>query len=565
MIFQFVDISKGDFLYRQLPGDEVVNVDNLFTIQRRQVEPARFEFRREGKTFYLFERTFRQNRLILKIELTDAPRSSEHIDAIGIHPKNLEQFQHLENFPTNDRDFDYSCLFLGPVGEQAITIIVNGERRNYATGPAATQFFHRYCEERRDIFLSAFHTLMSIIKASDAILRQQSEESIEEYFWQKAKEGIEAFALVEGYSNIITLTLESQHEFDPIWEFFAYRGNLSLLPYILAHMPDNSRESMRDAFIQVYSQAYPRKFISELQYEQEVDLSQYELKIETDFDNAWEDSRSIRLDINNLQGYLRKIGEALSEIEPGLMIKADIQNSTELRNRFYEMEQRFRRFSREGLMEYLASYIYPEVDNQSIRALIVSYHRFVNAETARIARRDIKEFRKLIEQNDIPEPQIQCFLEEHENILKLAFCCQKLHSHIVLEREEAEDLIPDFILEYAQKNCDILDIKLPDKKLIVGRVNRERFSYHVNEAIAQVDNYRRFFQDGTQREAVKREYGIHVYEPNTYVIVGRDENIEKDLKREIEGRYRRDINVLTFDDVLRRCNQVVENIQSQTF
>lgn len=120
----------------------------------------------------------------------------------------------------------------------------------------------------------------------------------------------------------------------------------------------------------------------------------------------------------------------------------------------------------------------------------------------------IAKFEALINLSEIKEDHLQSFFEKHNEFLQMGCMYKKIYPHITLPREE-EDLIPDFFLERVTEGYnDILEIKLPDKSLIVGGHNRRKFSAHVESAIAQVHEYGEYFNDQANRKRLQEKHGV---------------------------------------------------------
>ena len=125
-------------------------------------------------------------------------------------------------------------------------------------------------------------------------------------------------------------------------------------------------------------------------------------------------------------------------------------------------------------------------------------------------------------------------------------------------------LIPDFILKRTTDNYyDILDIKLPDKKLIVGSRNRRKYSSEVESAIAQVREYREYFNDSVNRKYIKDKYGIAVLKPNIIVLIGKDIYPEERLK--INESYSSEIEIFTYDQIIKCLEQYLLELERFKF
>jgi hypothetical protein len=184
--------------------------------------------------------------------------------------------------------------------------------------------------------------------------------------------------------------------------------------------------------------------------------------------------------------------------------------------------------------------------------LIIGRPGVVAEKTGSLLRPEIKGFEEKLNQRSLKESQVQTFLEQHPNILKmLGYGYNRIYPQVILQREDGTSLRPDFILEPIGSNwCDILDIKLPDKSVVVGGRDRKRFSAAVEELIAQLREYSAYFEDTRLAKRVEEIYGIKCYKPRLIGIIGRDPFIEDERQlRRLETQYT-DVDVLTFDRLL---------------
>jgi len=104
-------------------------------------------------------------------------------------------------------------------------------------------------------------------------------------------------------------------------------------------------------------------------------------------------------------------------------------------------------------------------------------------------KQQIEEFEELLNDPNVRESQFQRFFESYPHFL-MGLDYKSVMPHPVLQRDDEGPLIPDFFLQPLDSDfCDILDLKLPSKKLIVGSKDRKRFGHSVQDAIAQLREY----------------------------------------------------------------------------
>ena len=126
---------------------------------------------------------------------------------------------------------------------------------------------------------------------------------------------------------------------------------------------------------------------------------------------------------------------------------------------------------------------------------------------------------------------------------------RRIIPHPILTREGKSDLMPDFLLERVNDGyCDILDIKLPDKKIIVGSKDRRRFSKNIEEALAQVSEYREYFNESKNRGYIEEKYNVRILKPNVLVLIGESTNIDTEEFNHEDRR--KDGEVITFSEII---------------
>jgi hypothetical protein len=176
----------------------------------------------------------------------------------------------------------------------------------------------------------------------------------------------------------------------------------------------------------------------------------------------------------------------------------------------------------------------------------------------------MKEFRGLISKRELKEPELQSFFEKNPVFLSFGTKYRKLFPRIHLEKPDGEDLIPDFLLErVTDAFCDILDIKLPAEKVLAGSEERKRFTSEVSKAIAQVHEYREYFDEANNRRDVKKKYGLSVYKPDISVLIGSSQNVDVEDLITVGDRYRY-VKVVTYDEILKQIEHLRSLLEKAT-
>ena len=131
----------------------------------------------------------------------------------------------------------------------------------------------------------------------------------------------------------------------------------------------------------------------------------------------------------------------------------------------------------------------------------------------------------------------------------------KLHPQVIIHEDSGSRLIPDFFLEKIDSDfCDICDLKRPTVELIRNQKNRTRFRATVMEAVAQLDNYRDWFDDKSNRDAFHSRYGLKAFKPRVVMIIGRKDSYYDEIERiKIESRLPSHVDLKTYDDIVSKA------------
>ncbi|MBX3194925.1 MAG: DUF4263 domain-containing protein [Microbacteriaceae bacterium] len=174
---------------------------------------------------------------------------------------------------------------------------------------------------------------------------------------------------------------------------------------------------------------------------------------------------------------------------------------------------------------------------------------------AALLQEQIEEFEELINDREVKETAIQEFLERNPDFLT-GDEYRRVHGRIVLEREEGGPLIPDFVLEPIHKGglADLAELKLPSARLLIEKKNRIRMSSSIFEACAQLRTYSDYFESAERRMSIEDRYGLSIFRPNLYVVIGRrGEHSQVDFRaaeRDLAG-----VRIRTYDDLLDRARK----------
>lgn len=159
------------------------------------------------------------------------------------------------------------------------------------------------------------------------------------------------------------------------------------------------------------------------------------------------------------------------------------------------------------------------------------------------------ELEELMNEN-AKEADFQRFFESHPEFLLALGPWKEAHPHLVLHHDSGR-LIPDFFVERMDSQfCDVIDLKRPDTKLSRG-VRRPAVTAAVMEAVAQLEEYRSWFESPTNRAAFQDDHGLGAFRPRVVVIIGRTAAFGDPVARgTFENQLPSWLEVRTYDEIL---------------
>jgi hypothetical protein len=163
----------------------------------------------------------------------------------------------------------------------------------------------------------------------------------------------------------------------------------------------------------------------------------------------------------------------------------------------------------------------------------------------------ISDLEELIN-SSAPESAFQEFFEAAPEFLVALGPYANVHPQLVLRREDGTRLIPDFFLERLDTDfCDVLDLKRSTAELVRRQMNRDRFRATVMDGLAQLEEYRDYFERPTHREAFRSAYSLDAYRPRVVIIIGRQRSFYDEVERiRLESGLPGWVRLKTYDDVL---------------
>ena len=165
-------------------------------------------------------------------------------------------------------------------------------------------------------------------------------------------------------------------------------------------------------------------------------------------------------------------------------------------------------------------------------------------------------FEKMINEPGLDEREFQLFFQRHPEFL-LAERYDSYWAEPKLASEATGQCIrPDFVLQPSADrtlswNWSIVDLKRHDVGLLTGTGSYAALSRHVYRVVTQLQNYRSFFDDPRNHEALKRRFGGIIPTPRLTAIIGRlpAAGAQREVFSTLIRRHP-EVAILTYDEVL---------------
>ena len=175
---------------------------------------------------------------------------------------------------------------------------------------------------------------------------------------------------------------------------------------------------------------------------------------------------------------------------------------------------------------------------------------------------ELLELEDLINNPRAKEADIQSFFEKHPQLFR-RWDHRDVFPHVYLTREEEGPLVPDFLLvDPEAQRATIVDLKLPQARIVRRQKNRDRFSAAVTEARAQLLEYRDWFEERNNRERLKERLGMDIYRPHLGVVIGSSSEFRDALDRQKLMATLTDLEVVTYDDIASSARERLALIKS---
>jgi hypothetical protein len=159
---------------------------------------------------------------------------------------------------------------------------------------------------------------------------------------------------------------------------------------------------------------------------------------------------------------------------------------------------------------------------------------------------------------DVKERILDQFIQKHTEHFRRAFRATLVFPQAQLRwvtrtSEDPDPIIPDYLLVLPSGRLLIVELKrafLIRKSITKGKPGRIRFVDYVDELIAQLNGYKRYFGFRENREAFRQKYGYEVSNPGLVGIVGSYDTFESSHVEIALESYREDLSILSYSDLI---------------
>ena len=157
------------------------------------------------------------------------------------------------------------------------------------------------------------------------------------------------------------------------------------------------------------------------------------------------------------------------------------------------------------------------------------------------------------------ETTLTQFLEDHADIIKKALNAEEVFFQAEFTWHDGnpdpneKSIQPDLIIHRADGTWYIIDFKLPlldHKSVTTGGHRRRRFVHPIADGVAQLHNYREYFDYEPNRRSAAIKLGEQIRDPNLMLVVGTSENV--DLTEVSQAmRALKPIDIVDYDALIR--------------
>lgn len=168
--------------------------------------------------------------------------------------------------------------------------------------------------------------------------------------------------------------------------------------------------------------------------------------------------------------------------------------------------------------------------------------------------KQIKIFQKLLNKTKRTEKELQNFL--YKNFWMFG----SNYKNVRKEQKAGMKGRNDFLIQVEGNFYDIIELKKPEHKLFTKTKNPTIHS-DLKDAISQMARYLDYYHKHYLSH--KEQTELNVLYPKGIIVIGRNKDTDRKLLKAHELIWGKNIEILTYDDILDRAKQSIKNIRKR--
>jgi hypothetical protein len=177
-------------------------------------------------------------------------------------------------------------------------------------------------------------------------------------------------------------------------------------------------------------------------------------------------------------------------------------------------------------------------------------------DSTQIATPELFDLELLINSPNTREQDLQEFFSKNPHLLFSSderYC--DIRPHVCLYDGKGERLVPDFLAKVQDSDIwNVVELKLPSHPVVVGTGDKKRLAAAAARGVAELLRYRDFFSVRSNRDRVKKRFGIAPYEPTLALVIGRGRTTEHYEWRSMRPGHPT-VKIVSYDDLFEQARR----------
>lgn len=166
----------------------------------------------------------------------------------------------------------------------------------------------------------------------------------------------------------------------------------------------------------------------------------------------------------------------------------------------------------------------------------------------------LNEYKRLIDNKNIAEPDMQTFFENNWTLLEISA------KRVLPKFDMGGDFVPDFIIETSDFRYIIVEIESPNAKLYTSETP-PRQSRKLREADSQIKSYLNYARNNILFLRQKLPF-LSEEKLMGLIVIGRSSRLSTEQKKRLDQdrAYSKDYDVVTYDELFQSLRAFLENL-----